>query len=154
MAWSASGVFAAFLENAIGDDVAFNIETSGDTIQAALYNNVGTPARDAALANTAYNAGAWVTANEVYDGSEWAQGGQVLTIGTASFSGTVYTLDAADEASAGSSFTGTAYGTLIYDQTVSGDYGLAFLYFGGAAGVVDGSITIAFHSSGIFTITV
>ena len=153
MAWSASGIFVAFLNDTLEKTISPDLNTGGDTFTAALYGNVGTPARDAATADTYYNAGAWVTANEIYDGTEWAQGGRDLDSVDMTVSGTVIKWDAADEAS-GSSFSGTAYGVLVYDNTLTNNNGVCFNYLGGAAGVVDGTLTLVWHTDGLFTITV
>lgn len=151
---TSSKIFTMFLENALGADVTYNLETSGDTIRCALYGDSGTPSQTVTLANTAYNVDQWVTANEKYDGSEWQQTGQDLTITTAGFTSNVYTFDASDEVSAGTSATmSDVRGCLIYDQTLAQKYGLCFLSFGGAAAVTDGTFTVVFNSSGIFTFT-
>ena len=44
------------------------------------------------------------------------------------------------------------YGCLVYDSTVS-SYGLCYLYFGGVNSVTDGTFTVVFNASGIFTLT-
>ena len=49
-----------------------------DTVKAALFNNTGTPDKDAAVASTGYNTGAWVTGNEVTGSSEWVAAGRAL----------------------------------------------------------------------------
>lgn len=153
MAWTASGVFAAFLNDTLEKTISPDLNTGGDTFYAALYNNVGTPAKDAASADTYYNAGAWVTGNEVYDGTEWAQTGRALDGVDMTVSGTVIKWDATDEAS-GSSFSGTAYGVLCYDFTLANKNGVCYNYLGGAAGVVDGTLTLVWATAGILTITV
>lgn len=146
-----SKIFCAFVENSLENDVAFAIDT--DTIMCALFNDsISAPDQTVALANTAFGAGVWA-ANEVYDGAEWPTGGQALTITTSAFSSNVFTYDASDEVSTGTSATlSDVRGCLIYDSTVS-SYGLAFLSFGGANSVTDGTFTVVFHANGIFQIT-
>lgn len=153
MAWSASGVFVATLEAVLENAQAIDVDL--DAIKIALYDNDITPDKTVALANTAYNAGQWTASgNEVADGAEWPATGQALGSVTSGISSNVYTFDAADEVSDGTSATlANVYGCLVYDDAVS-DYGLCYLYFGGVNSVTDGTFTVAFNASGIFTITV
>lgn len=151
---TSSKIFTAFIENALGNDVAYDLDTAGDTIKVALYGDSGTPSQTATLANTVYNVDAWATANEKYDGAEWAQAGQALSITTSGFTSNVFTFDAADEVSAGTSATmSDVRGCLIYDDTLATKYGLCYLSFGGASAVTDGTFTVVFNASGIFTLT-
>ena len=150
MTWSASKIFTAFIENALENDVAFNLDT--DTFKVALFNDTPTPDQTVALANTAFGAGVWA-ANEVFDAAEWATGGQALDSLTSAFTTNVYKWDAADEVSAGTSATlSSVFGCLVYDSSLS-SYGICYLYFGGANSVTDGTFTVVFNSSGIFTLT-
>lgn len=149
MAWSASKIFEPFLENALENDVAFNLDT--DTFKVALFNDSVVPAQDATLANSAFGAGTWAS-NEVFDGAEWPTGGQALDTITSAFLAHTYKWDAADEVSTGTSATlANVYGCLVYDSSLS-NYGICYLYFGGANSVTDGTFTVVFNSSGIFTI--
>lgn len=151
---TSSKIFTAFIENALGNDVAYDLDTAGDTFYVALYNNTGTPSQTVTLANTVYNVDQWATANEVYDGAEWAQAGQALSITTSGFTSNVFTFDASDEVSAGTSATlADVRGCLIYDNTLSPKYGICYLSFGGAAAVTDGTFTVVFNGSGVFTLT-
>jgi hypothetical protein len=150
MTWSASKIFTAFIENALENDVAFNLDT--DTFKVALFNDTPTPDQTVSLANSAFGAGVWA-ANEVFDAAEWATGGQALDSLTSAFTTNVYKWDAADEVSAGTSATlANVYGCLVYDSSLS-SYGICYLYFGGANSVTDGTFTVVFNSSGIFTLT-
>lgn len=80
------------------------MDLNSDTFKAALYDNDITPSQTAASASTAFDAGQWATAgNEVADGAEWATGGIALSSVTSGFSSNVYTFDAADTVSTGSS---------------------------------------------------
>jgi hypothetical protein len=73
------------------------------------------------------------------------------------FSSNVYTFDAADEVSDGTSATlANVYGCLVYDNTIAApvaNQGVCYLYFGGINSVTDGTLTVSFNASGIFTIT-
>lgn len=132
MAWSESKIFYAFVENALENTTAYDLDT--DTFKVALFNNSVTPDASVAQASTAFGAGVWAS-NEVYDGSEWATGGQALDSITSAFTSNVYKWDAADEVSAGTSATlANVYGCLVYDSSIS-SYGICFLYFGGANSV-------------------
>jgi len=148
---TSSKIFTAFIENALENDVAYNLDT--DTFKVALFNDTITaPDQTVALANTAFGAGVWA-ANEVFDAAEWPTGGQALDSLTSAFAANVYKWDAADEVSTGTSATlADVRGCLIYDDTLS-DYGICFLSFGGANSVTDGTFTVVFNAAGIFTIT-
>jgi len=148
---TSSKIFTAFIENALENDVAYNLDT--DTFKVALFNDTITaPDQTVALANTAFGAGVWA-ANEVFDAAEWPTGGQELGSLTSAFAANVYKWDAADEVSTGTSATlADVRGCLVYDSTLS-NYGICFLSFGGANSVTDGTFTVVFNAAGIFTIT-
>jgi hypothetical protein len=156
MAWSASKIFMAFLEDVFENTTAMDLNS--DTFKVALYDNDITPDQTVASANTAYNAGQWTASgNEVSDSTEWPATGQALGSVTSAFSSNVYTFDAADEVSDGTSATlANVYGCLIYDDTITtpvADQGVCYLYFGGVNSVTDGTFTVVFNASGIFTVT-
>lgn len=155
MAWSASGVFRAFIADALNNDAPFDL--AGDTLKAALFNNGITPSASAASASTAYNAGVWGSGNEVTSSTDWPAGGKALSSVSSSFAGSIYTLDASNLSSgAAASFTG-AYGVLLYDDTITSpvaDQGILFAYFGGIIGGVSaGVFTIVWSDDGIMRIT-
>jgi hypothetical protein len=146
----------AFLDDVFDNTTAMDL--NADSIKIALYDNDITPDQTVSSANTAYNVGQWVTTgNEVSDGSEWPVTGQALGSVTSAFSSNVYTFDAADEVSDGVSATlANVYGCLIYDDTIAApvaDQGICYLYFGGTNSVTDGTFTVQFNASGIFTVT-
>ena len=156
MAWSNSKVFMATLEDIFENTTAF--DANADTFKVALYDNDITPDQTVTSANTAYNAGQWAAAgNEVADGTEWDAAGEPLTSVTSTVTSNVYKFDAADTASGGSSATlANVYGCLVYNDTLAApvaDQGISFHYFGGANSVVDGTFTVVWHSSGIFSAT-
>ena len=153
MAWTNSKIFMAYLESSFERTLAYDLDA--DTFRAALYDNDITPDQTVAAANTAYNAGQWTAAgNEVADGAEWAAGGEALTAITSGFSSNVFTFDAANTPSAGTSATlANVYGCLVYDDTLAANNGVCYNYFGGTNSVTDGTFTIVWHTSGIFAIT-
>ena len=152
MAWSASKIFVAFIEDALENTDAKNIVS--DTHKAALYDNDITPDNTVTTANTVYNAGQWSAAgNEVADGTEWDAAGEPLTGVTFAPTAAVLKFDAADTPSGGSSATlANVFGCLVYDDTVV-DRGLCYNYFGGTNSVTDGTFTIVWNAAGIFTLT-
>lgn len=150
MAWSTSKVFVAMLEDALENVDAKNL--SSDAVKAALFNDTITPSATVATASTVFGAGVWAS-GEVFDGAEWATGGVALGTITSGFSSNVYTFDAANTASGSSATLAAVFGALVYDDTVA-DRGLCFNYFGGTNSVTDGTFTIIWNASGIFTITV
>lgn len=145
----------SFLEDVFENTTA--IDLNSDTFKVVLYNNSITPDQTVTSANFAYNAGQWADTNEVDDSTEWDAGGEPLTSVTSSFSSNVYTFDAADTPSGGSSATlANVYGGLVIDDTITtpvADPGISYHYFGGANSVVDGTFTVVWHSSGIFAAT-
>ena len=152
MAWSASKIFVTLVEDSLENTAAYDLNL--DTFKAALYDNDITPDNTVSTANRAYNAGQWTAAgNEVSDGTEWDAGGEPLTGVTSATAAAVYTFDADNTPSGGSSATlANVYGCLVYDDTV-GDSGVCYNYFGGTNSVTDGTFTIVWNASGIFTLT-
>lgn len=156
MAWTASKVFMAFLEDVFENTTA--MDANSDTFKAALYDNDITPDQTVTSANTAYNAGQWAAAgNEVSDGTEWDAAGEPLTGVSSSFTSNVYKFDATDTPSGGTSATlANVYGCLVYDDTITtpvADQGMSFHYFGGAQSVTDGTLTVIWHASGLWSVT-
>jgi hypothetical protein len=156
VAWSASKIFMSYLEDVVENTTAIDLNT--DTFKIALYDNDITPDQTVASASAAYNAGQWTASgNEVSDAAEWPSTGQALGSVTSAFSSNVFTFDAADEVSDGTSATlANVYGGLIYDDSIAAPVakpGVCYLYFGGVNSVTDGTFTVQFHGSGIFTVT-
>lgn len=168
MAWTNSKMFREWSRSVLGAAQTADVLPSGyaglaaDTIKAALYNNTGTPDKDATRALSAYAAltSQWVVANEVTDATNWVAGGRALgtkTITTPS-SG-VCRFDAADTAGGGTLTITNAYGCLVYDDTLAAgtggtaDQGVCFNYFGGAQSVAAGTFTIVWSANGVFEIT-
>jgi hypothetical protein len=155
MAWTNSRIFQRYVNDSLCRVAPFNLST--DAFKVALYNNSITPDQNTTSANTAYNVGQWATASEVYQAGQWAQTGVALTsvqanIGTAG----VFFWTAANAAS-GSSSSLTAYGCLVYDDTVASPVskqGVCFSYFGGAVSSVVGTFTIVWDTQGIMRFTI
>jgi hypothetical protein len=135
-----------------------------DTINCALFGNSGTPNKLDTLANTGYSTGQWVTGNEV-SGTGYTAGG--VTLGTISYGIDSTATNALAYHAANPSWTGasiTAYGDLVYDDSISGGtvakQGICFHSFGGSAQTVSGgTFTIAWYSTGyssgtVFSVTV
>ena len=156
MAWSASKIFVALIEDVLENTTAIDLNTDA-SIKVALYDNDITPDQTVTSANTAYNVGQWVTTgNEVSDGAEWAVGGVALASVTSSFTSNVYTFDAANTASGTSATLAAVFGCLVYDDTIAtpvADQGICYNYFGGTNSVTDGTFTVIWHASGIFALT-
>lgn len=155
MAWSNSKIFRQFLADALGNTAALDLDS--DTITVALYNNTGTPDQNVTAANSAYNAGQWVTANEVSSAGQWAAGGvnlasKVIDVSTNG----VVMFDAADTASGATATLSAVFGCLVYENTLTtpvADQGICFNYFGGSQSVTSGTFTVQWSSNGICRFT-
>jgi hypothetical protein len=155
MAWSASKIFVATIEDILENTTAMDLNS--DTFKAALYDNDITPSQTVTSANTAYNAGQWTASgNEVADGAEWAAGGVALGSVTFGSASNVLTFDAADTASGSSATLAAVFGCLVYDDTIAApvaDQGLSYHYFGGTQSVTDGTFTVVWSASGVLSLT-
>ncbi len=155
MAWSNSKMFQQFLEDAVLNVAAFDLDS--DSFKVALFNNSVTPSADAAAASTAYNTGTWLVANEVSESGQWAAAGVALTSPAISVatSNVVY-WDAADTASGSAADLANVYGCLVYDDTLTtpvADQGVCYNYFGGASTVTNGTFTVVWAANGIWRAT-
>ena len=155
MAFTTSKIFSAVITDSLNNTTL--IDLNSDTIEAALFNNTGTPSQSVTAANSAYAVDQWVVGNGVSDASGWPALGRPLATIVSSFTTNVYTFSAANTVSANnvSTIVG-AYGCLVYDHTIStpvADQGICFNYFGGVQTVTAGTFTIAWNASGIFTLT-
>src|SRR3990167_5057485 len=157
MAWSTSKVFVAYLTDIVNNTTSMDLNTDA-SLKVALYDNDITQSATVTSANSAYNVDQWVTTgNEVSDGAEWAVGGVALASVTSTSSSNVYTFDAANTASGSSATLAAVFGCLVYDDTIAtpvADQGICFNYFGGSNSVTDGTFTVIWNASGIFTLTV
>jgi hypothetical protein len=151
MAWSNSKIFRIALANALGNVTALDLDA--DSFKLANYNNSVTPDQNVTATNSAYNVGQWASANEVSQSGQWAAGGIVIgtTVLDTSTNGIVM-FDGADVASGSAATLSNVFGGLVYDDTLTtpvADQGLCYLYYGGAASVTNGTLTVQFASTGI-----
>jgi len=151
MAWSNSKIFRIALANALGNVTALDLDA--DTFKLANYNNSITPDQNVTAANTAYNAGQWASANEISQVGQWAAAGVPIagTVLDISTNGIVM-FDGADVVSGSAATLSNVFGGLVYDDTLTtpvADQGLCYLYYGGAASVTNGTLTVQFASTGI-----
>jgi hypothetical protein len=159
MGWSVSAIFAqAMLNPLLGRSWTTAAPTtysslSADTINCALYGTTPTPNKTDTLANSAYNAGQWVTANEI-SGTNYTAGGNALASKTFALDATA-TNDVIFNAANPTWTTATiaaAFGDLVYDNTITGGtvakQGLCFNYFGGSQTVTAGTFTIQWGTPG------
>lgn len=158
MAFSASGIFREFVTEALANAVAFDLSGTGiDGFKAALYNNTGTPDKDAAGVLADYNgtASAWVVANEQTSSTQWPATGIALVAPTLSnpSSGVVQWGTSTNTAGSGNVTLSGVMGCLVYDTTLT-NQGICFNYFGGAQSVTAGTFTIVWSANGLFRITV
>lgn len=167
MTWSGSAVFVQAVLNPLtvsaqgSSNAALptGFSTTGgiltDTINAALFNNTGTPNKTDTAANICYLAGQWVTGNEV-TGTNWAAGGQTLGTKAYAVSSNSAAFTAANVSVSTATITG-AYGDLVYDNSISSPnakLGLCFNYFGGSQSVTAGTFTIQWNAAGVFNFAV
>jgi hypothetical protein len=148
MAWSNSKIFMAFIEDCLENTAALDLNS--DTHKAALFDNTITPSQTVATASSLYGAGVWASGEKTNGG--WSAGGLALGSVTSTFSSNVYTFDAADTANGSAATLTDVYGVLVYDDT-TGDQGICYNYLGGANAVTAGTLTIQWHASGIFALT-
>ena len=159
MAWTNSKVFQRHLTNMIGNVLA--IDFDADVYKAALYNNSITPDNDVATDPLhSYNGAAsqWVTGNEVIDttgGASWPAGGITLTSKSVDVSAADFVkVTAANTPSADNTADiANAFGTLVYNNTLTDKVGMCYNYFGGANSVTNGTFTIVWHTNGIVRYT-
>lgn len=153
MAFTASAVSRAYVTDKFNETA--NLPFS-DTWKLALYNNTGTPDKDATSALYAYAAvgSAWVTANEVTDATNWPAGGKTITglAGTNPGSG-VYMVDCNDVASGGNVTLTTFFGGFVYDNTATtpvAKQGMSHHYFGGTQTVTANPFTAIVDPLGLW----
>lgn len=160
MAFTASAIFRQTIADTFAGTSVFDLNAPTDVYKVALYNNTGTPDKDATAALSCYAAAtsAWVVGNEVSQAVTWPAGGVALAnmvIRTDVGSGIIM-FDANDTPSAASATLSNVYGSLIYNdtKTAPADQGVCYNYFGGANSVTSGVLTVVWNANGIFRITV
>lgn len=151
MAWSASAIFQqAMLNPMLGRLWTTAAPTtfsslSADSVKAALYSsNTITPDKTAAVGSTGYNTGQWVTGGESsatgYTAGGTALGSKAFAIDTGSSSVCFTAANPVWTITAG---TLTAYGDLVYDDTITGGtvakQGLCYNFFGGQQTLTGGT---------------
>lgn len=109
---------------------------TGNTFKLALYDN----SASFTAATTAYTA-----TNEVANSGTYSAGGGTLTNVTPTTSGTTAFTDFGDLSF--TSATITAYGAMIYNDSVAGDPSVCILDFGGAKTSTSGTFTIIFPTA-------
>lgn len=160
MAFTASGVFTAWIDQMMQVSGTGYTGLDSDTVNVALFNNTTTPDKTVAVASTGFNTGVWTLANEVTDATNWVSGGRALASKTFTFPGTtnIFMLDAADLAGGGNVTLSSVFGCLVYDNTITAGtvakQGTSFHYFGGSQSVTAGTFTIIWNANGLQRYTV
>jgi len=159
MAFTASAIFREWVAQMFQVSGTTYTGLDSDTVKAALFNNTGTPDKDAAVASTGYNTGAWVTANEVTGSSEWVAGGRALASKTFTTPSTgVFMFDAADLTGVATVTMSGILGCLVYDDTLTAgtvaDQGVSYHWFGGSQSVTAGTFSVIWNASGLIRFTV
>jgi hypothetical protein len=158
MAWTGSSIFRQTVVDEWAGTQVYDWDSPSDVYKVPLYGTTPTPDNDVTAANSAYNAGQWVSGNEVSH-ADWAAGGRTLAgmVVTAA-AADVMMLDATDLASGPAATLAAVFGDLVYndtDTTPVADPGQMYHYFGGSNGVTNGTLTIVWHANGLarFTMT-
>lgn len=161
MAWSNSRIFAQTILDILDGTTAMDLDSAGaGDYLAALYGDTITPDNTVAATATAYNnaAGVWDT-DEKSDTTEWDAGGEPIVAPNLTKASAVLTWDddGTNVISGGSSATLAAvFGCLCYSGVIATpvvDQGVCYNYFGGTQSVTNGTFTIQWAATGIFTLT-
>lgn len=165
MAWTASGIFRSLIVDTFSGAAGFihDLDAPAQLYKVALFQSAASPDKTVASASSGYGTGTWATNEST--GTNWSAGGVALgtssgsatVMGTVTFAGAsnVATFDATDTAStSGTTLTTAAHGALVYNNAMLNKQGVCFNYFGGGNQVTNGTLTIVWNASGIFTITV
>lgn len=147
---TASGLFVA---QWIGGLTGLHVlNWDAESHKCALYTNTITPNFSDTLANTRYGAGAFSTGE--ITGPGYTAGGAVVTATTVTESpASIIMFDAADVVWPASTIT-NARGALIYADAITSpnaDPGLVFINFGSDYSTNNGTFTIQWAATGIFT---
>jgi hypothetical protein len=162
VAWSKSAIFRAWLECALRPTQQFsggwNLPPAGGLargdFRCSVWSNVVTPDEAAPVALTGYSSGEWAPGGgrEITSGSGWPGGGPILAGhgtagGFASAAGAI-TFGADNTVSDGPVTMAGIFGDMVFHAGqpvgpgVAQYQGLAFHYYGGEAGVLDGTFTV------------
>lgn len=143
MAVTASGLFLpTFLDVLDGTQLAVN--TASDTFKCGMVTNSSTPNFDS------HDHWSDLSSNEV-SGTGYTAGGAALTSVTLTGSSGTITFDAAD-VSWSSSTINDARAAVIYDDTLTSDPLVCLVNFGSDYSSANGTFTITWSSSGIWTL--
>lgn len=147
MAITASGMYVITWRDILdASELAINLDV--ETHKVALYTNTLTNPNFST--DTAYSAAPY-TSNEIPNGGGYTTGGAALT-GTTFTESPAGTLmwDATDTAWAASTIT-NARGALIYADASAGNENLLLLNFGADYSTSNGTFTIQYASTGLFS---
>jgi endo-beta-N-acetylglucosaminidase D len=131
----------------IGDGT---FDMDDDTFYIALFNDASTPAATYQSYDTG-GAGVALTADFTEaSGTGYVTGGKTIGASTWNESSGTTTFDAPDVQWTGSTIS--AYWAAIYDYTDSNNGLVCLIDFGGQISTSNGTFTVEFHGSGIFTL--
>lgn len=155
MAWSASGIFRqTMIDSAVRTTTALDFDAAS-MFKVALYNNSITPDFDIAAASSAFNTGQWSNTNEV-TATGWVTGGVVLASNAVTAITKGYKFTGSNTSGGSTDTMSNIFGCLVYADAITtpvADIGLLGVYFGSAFSVTNGTFTIQWNASGIFTFT-
>ena len=143
MAVSASGLFVpTFLDVLDATKLAVNLV--GDTVKVAMITNSSTPNFDT------HDHWSDLSSNEV-SGTNYTSGGVALASKALTGSSGTIKFDA-DDASWSSSTISSARAAVVYDDTLTNDPLVCLVNFGADYSSANGTFTITWNASGIFTL--
>jgi hypothetical protein len=143
MAVTASGLFVpTFLD--ILDATQMAVDLVSDTVKCAMITNSSTPDFDT------HDEWADLSGNEV-SGTNYTAGGSALASKALTGSSGTIKFDADDVAWSTSTIS-SARAAVLYDDTLSGDKLICLVNFGADYSSANGTFTITWNASGIFTL--
>ena len=143
MAVSASGLFVPTFRDVL-DATQLAINTGSDTFQCSMITNSATPDFDS------HDHWSDLSADEV-SGTGYSAGGAAMSSVTLAGSGGTLTFDAAD-VSWTSATISSARAAVVYDTTVTNDPLVCLVDFGADYSSANGTFTITWNASGIWTL--
>lgn len=156
MAFNTSSVFRQLVADLFNNTQDMDWDTA-TTVKAALFPDTITPDNDVSAADSAYDAGVWLSTSEISDGTNWDAGGEPVTSRTISVAtADKVILDAVDTPQGGASTTLTdVAGCLVYNDSATSpaDQGFCFNDFGGLQSVSAGNFTIIWNTGGVMEFT-
>lgn len=151
---ASSAVFRAYYTDKMAETVQMPIT---DTWRLPLWSNTPTPDKDATSANTAFNAGTWLTGSQVTDATNWVSPGKAITgLAWSNPASGVLMLDCNDIASGGNVTLTGFFGASVFDDTVTtpvADQGVSYHSFGGTQTVTANPFTAIVDPNGLFRFT-